>query len=91
MSPHNHHQRPNKIRIAVRRQMYDMPPGTFQFQTDAIRYIHMNCPGCGATIGLSKHTITEDAHDSAITVHPSIHHKECGTHFWIRKNKIYYV
>ena len=63
--------------------MYDMPPGTdkflflFQFQTDAIRYIHMNCPGCGATIGLSKHTVTEDSHDSAITVHPSIHHKEC--------------
>ena len=60
--------------------------------------ITMACPKCGETLGLVDHTIVW--HDeNTITVEPSVVHKEesggsqilhkqCGAHFYIRRNEI---
>lgn len=46
------------------------------------------CPDCKNKIKIWKnHTVTINQ-NGTITVNPSIIHKECGAHFWVRENKI---
>jgi hypothetical protein len=62
------------------------------------KWLRLNCPcGCGDVIALNLMTShrphwSVQLHDNGtLTVMPSVDSKNCGSHFWIRRNKIDWV
>jgi hypothetical protein len=62
------------------------------------KWLRFSCPcRCGAVIALNlmkSHSPcwTVEVHaDGTLTLHPSVDATTCGSHFWIRRNRIHWV
>jgi len=62
------------------------------------KWLRFKCPcGCGDVMALNlmaahcPHWRAERHDDGSLTVHPSVDSDNCGSHFWIRRSKIYWV
>ena len=64
---------------------YIMPDGHDRYD------VIMICPHCQNFIPLSKNHVKIIDRKGKITIEPSILHKRCGAHFWIKENMIYFV
>ena len=62
------------------------------------KWLRFTCPcGCGDEIVLNlmqahypKWTIRLHS-DQTVTLHPSVHATKCGSHFWLRRNRVHWV
>jgi hypothetical protein len=65
---------------------------------DRPKWLRFQCPcGCGDVIALclmvshSPHWTVQLHEDGTATVVPSVDSKRCGSHFWIRQNRVAWV
>lgn len=75
----------NTPKLEKANEFYIMPDGDDRYD------VIMVCPDCQNFIPLSKNHIKTIDRKGKITIEPSILHKSCGAHFWIKENKIYFV
>lgn len=68
----------------------DVEPGTLYVSSQLETCTHL-CPVCGQEVALPTYaprgwTLIQNA--QGVTLSPSIAHRPCGAHYWIRNSKI---